>query len=92
MKVSRLYQPRNPKFWLLVTLNLLSTGLAFGLRQPDVGGLLALLMGVLALGNAVFGMRLMWSLMRDTPNTQDRDVPAVPSAGDPHGQASQRDP
>jgi hypothetical protein len=65
-----------------VTLHLLFTGLAFGLRQPGVGGPPARLMGVLALGNAVSGMRLMWSLMHGMPNTQDYNMPPMLRTGD----------
>ena len=32
MKLTRLFQPRNPRFWLLLVLNLLSAGLAWGMR------------------------------------------------------------
>ena len=31
MKLSRLWQPRNPAFWLMVVLNLLSVAAAYGL-------------------------------------------------------------
>lgn len=67
MKLTRLFQPRNPRFWLLLMLNLLSAGLAWGMRLPGVTSTAVVVMGMLALGNALLGMWLMWALMRDEP-------------------------
>ena len=67
MKLTRLFQPRNPRFWLLLVLNLLSAGLAWAMRLPGVASTAVVVMGVLALGNALLGMWLMWALMRDEP-------------------------
>ena len=67
MKLARLFQPRNPRFWLLLVLNLLSAGLAWAMRLPDVASTAVVVMGMLALGNALLGMWLMWALVRDEP-------------------------
>ena len=67
MKLTRLFQPRNPRFWLLLVLNLLSAGLAWAMRLPGVASTAVVVMGVLALGNALLGMWLMWALVRDEP-------------------------
>ena len=67
MKLTRLFQPRNPRFWLLLVLNLLSAGLTWGMRLPSVTSTAVVVMGMLALGNALLGMWLMWALVRDEP-------------------------
>jgi len=67
MKLARLWQPRNPAFWLMVVLNLLSTALAWVARSYDLAPLAALVVAGFALGNAVIGLRLMWLLVRDEP-------------------------
>lgn len=65
MKFSRLWQPRNPAFWLMVTINLLSTVLAWITRRYELGPLPALIVAVFAIGNALLGIYLMLRLMRD---------------------------
>ena len=67
MKLSRLWQPRNPAFWLMVALNLLSTVLAWIARSSDLAPVAALLVAACAIGNALLGVYLMWLLMRDDP-------------------------
>jgi uncharacterized membrane protein AbrB (regulator of aidB expression) len=69
MKLTRLFQPRNPKFWLWVVLNVLSTVLAWVLRTHTLPLGVMLLVAAFALGNAVLGVRLMLSLWRgDSPH------------------------
>lgn len=72
MKFSRLFQPRKPAFWLMVVLNLLSTALAWVARTYDLAPTAALAVAVLAVANAVIGLRLMFGLMREEPDTNDR--------------------
>ena len=67
MKLSRIYQPRNPLFWLMALLNLLSTVLAWISRSYDLATLPALIIAVMAIGNATIGMYLMLRLMREAP-------------------------
>lgn len=68
MKLTRLFQPRNPKFWLWVVLNVLSSVLAWVLRTRTLPLGVMLVVAVFALGNAVLGVRLMLSLWRgDSP-------------------------
>ena len=67
MKLARLWQPRNPAFWLMVVLNLLSTALAWVTRRYDLAPLAALAVAGFAVANAVIGLRLMWLLVRDEP-------------------------
>lgn len=65
MKLGRLYQPRNPAFWLMLAFNLLSTLLAWVARNFDLAPAVALILVGVAIANAVFGLRLMLLLMRD---------------------------
>ena len=67
MKLSRLWQPRNPTFWLMVVLNLLSTVLAWIARSYALAPAAALMVAGFAVTNALIGLRLMWLLMRDEP-------------------------
>jgi hypothetical protein len=67
MKLARLWQPRNPAFWLMVVLNLLSTLLAWVSHSYTLTPLALLIVIGFAIGNAVYGMRLMWLLVRDDP-------------------------
>ncbi|MDP2822464.1 MAG: hypothetical protein Q8O52_07265 [Sulfuritalea sp.] len=67
MKLARLYQPRNPAFWLMIMLNLLSTVLAWIARSYELAPLMAGVVAVLAAANAVIGIRLMLILIRDEP-------------------------
>jgi len=67
MKWSRLFQPRNPLFWLMLALNALSPALAWVARNRALNGWGVLLVSVFALGNAVLGLWLAWRLLRDEP-------------------------
>ncbi len=75
MKLSRLYQPRNPQFWLMIALNVLSSLLAWVLRTYPLVPLAAIVVAGFALANAVIGIRLALALMRsdDAPPAQVRD-------------------
>ncbi len=68
MKLLRIYQPRNPLFWLTMALNVLSYALAWIAQNRALNTLGMLLVGGFALSNAVLGMWLMWRLMK-TPAT-----------------------
>jgi hypothetical protein len=68
VKLSRLYQPRNPQFWLLVVLNLLSTGVSYVLRTRDLPMLITLVLAAFALANFVIGIRIALQLMRERPD------------------------
>ena len=67
MKLSRLYQPKNPQFWLLVVLNLLSTGISWILRQHDLPLGVMLVLAAFALANFWIGLRIALQLMREPP-------------------------
>jgi hypothetical protein len=63
MKLSRLYQPRNPLFWLMVALNLLSMVLGWITHTYSPGAIVSLIIVVFAIGNAILGSVLMWRLV-----------------------------
>lgn len=63
MKLSRLYQPRNPLFWLMLALNLLSMVLGWITHTQFPGVLVSLVITVFAIGNAALGTYLMWRLV-----------------------------
>jgi hypothetical protein len=65
--LSRLYQPRNPLFWLMLTLNSLSPLLAWVVHNRPLNALATVLLTGFALGNAVLGTFLLWRLLRDEP-------------------------
>ncbi|MBK9020804.1 MAG: hypothetical protein IPL72_12735 [Sulfuritalea sp.] len=68
MKLARLWQPRNPAFWLMIVLNLLSTLLAWVTRTYALTPVAMLVVAGFATGNALLGLRLIWVLMRDEPS------------------------
>ncbi len=63
MKFSRLFQPRNPLFWILVALNLLSTVLSHVALNFELNTLGTVLVVLTALVNAVLGAFLAWRLV-----------------------------
>jgi hypothetical protein len=67
MKLKRLYQPRNPLFWFMVALNLLSYALAWIVQNRSLSTLGMLLVGGFALSNAGLGVWLMWRLVNAPP-------------------------
>ena len=63
MKISRLYQPRNPLFWIMVALNALSALLSWITHTHTLGIVASLLVAGFAIGNAVLGTWLAWRLV-----------------------------
>lgn len=78
MTLRRIFQPRNPRFWLLVVLNTLSALLAWVLRTQPLPVGVMLLLAAVALVNAALGTWLMWVLWRENPPTS-RTTPPVPT-------------
>ena len=68
MKLLRIYQPRNPLFWLMLVLNVLSYALAWIVQNRALNTLGMLLVGGFALVNALLGMWLLWRLMQTAPD------------------------
>ena len=74
MKLTRLWQPSNPAFWLMIVLNLLSTFLAWVARSHELAPAAALMVAGFAVANALIGLGLMWLLLREEPARPARDV------------------
>ena len=68
MKFSRLWQPRNPAFWMMLALNILSSILAWVLRSYPLVPLAMAVVAGFALMNAWLGLRLAIGLMREEPD------------------------
>ena len=67
MRLSRLFQPRNPLFWMAIALNALSAMLAWIVQNRELHALATLVVGGFALANALIGSWLVWRLLRDPP-------------------------
>ncbi|CAG0977383.1 hypothetical protein RHDC4_01666 [Rhodocyclaceae bacterium] len=65
MKLSRLYQPRNPQFWLLLALNGLSSAISLILRAYDLSTPVTLVLAGFAIANFLLGIRIALQLMAD---------------------------
>lgn len=63
MKLQRLFQPRNPLFWVFLALNAASTLLGWLTHTYALSGAAAVVVVVFAVGNAVLGMRIAWRLV-----------------------------
>jgi uncharacterized membrane protein HdeD (DUF308 family) len=63
VRLSRLFQPRKPAFWLMLGLNLLSSVLAWVAQTQPLSALGQTLVAVFAVGNGVLGLRLAWRLV-----------------------------
>ena len=63
MKLSRLFQPRNPLFWLAMVLNALSALLGWITHSYVLGTVASLLILIFAVGNALLGTYLAWRLV-----------------------------
>lgn len=74
MIFQRIFQPRNPLFWLLLAVNGLSFAMAWIARRPDLNMLGMLLAGSFALGNTLLGMFLAWRLLRADAGKDDSDA------------------
>lgn len=65
-RLKRLWQPRNPLFWLMIFFNGLSSVLAWVLHLAAPQGWMLQLVTVLALGNALAGIGLLWRLWAES--------------------------
>lgn len=63
MKLSKLFQPRNPLFWMMLALNALSTALAWLAHNQPLSTVGMLIVGGFALGNAILGTWFAWRLV-----------------------------
>ena len=70
MKLLNIYQPRNPLFWMMLVLNVLSYALVWIVQNRSLDTLGMLLVGGFALVNAILGMWLLWRLAQTTSTNQ----------------------
>jgi hypothetical protein len=70
VKFTRLFQPRNPKFWLVIVLNALSASLAWVAQGRELSWPAATLVTVFATGNAALGAALVIGLMKTPPSNK----------------------
>ena len=63
MKLFRLFQPKNPQFWLLVTLNVLSLALSHIAQNYNLNTLGSTLLIIVNLINVVLSSYLAWRLV-----------------------------
>ena len=68
MKLSRLFQPRNPLFWIMLSLNALSMVIGWLLQHRPLNTLGMLVLGGFALSNAILGTWLAWRLVKEPPD------------------------
>jgi hypothetical protein len=67
MKLKRLFQPRNPLFWLMLSVNALSMPIGWLVHHRPLNTLGMVVLGSFALGNALLGTWLAWRLVKDEP-------------------------
>lgn len=67
MKLSRLVQPRNPLFWMLLLLNLLSSAISYVLQRHDLTATVSTVLAAFAFGNVAIGVVIALRLMADPP-------------------------
>ena len=67
LKLSRLFQPKNPQFWLLVALNLLSAAISWLLQNREFPLAIMLALATFALANFWLGLRIALRLMKEPP-------------------------
>lgn len=76
MKLSRLFQPHNPLFWIMLALNTLSMALGWLVQNRPLNTFGLVVVLVFGLGNAVVGMWLAWQLVRDPSPPVPAPAPA----------------
>jgi hypothetical protein len=77
-KLRRLWQPRNPLFWMMVAFNALSSLCSWALRALPLNNVGLLLVSAIALMNVGFGLLAAWKLMQGGGSSADRgDGPAA---------------
>jgi hypothetical protein len=62
-KINRIFQPRNPLFWIMVVLNGLSALLGWLTHTYVMGSVVSLIVVGFAIGNALLGTYLAWRLV-----------------------------
>lgn len=65
MKISRLFRPQDPRFWLLIALNTVSGCITWILQYRQIPFWLQMVLAVFAIINCALGVWLARDLMRD---------------------------
>jgi len=63
-KLRRLWQPKNPLFWMMVCFNLLSSVCTWVMRSQPLNSFGLLLIGTVALVNVACGLLAAWQLVQ----------------------------
>ena len=74
----RLWQPRNPMFWMMVGFNVLSSVCTWAMRALPLNTAGLLLVGLVALLNVGAGLLAAWVLLRTEPKVPGA-TPAPPA-------------
>ncbi len=65
IRLSRLWQPRSPLFWMMVGFNVLSSVCSYAMRALPLNTLGLLLVGLVALLNVACGLWAAWQLVKE---------------------------
>ena len=74
MKLSRLFQPRNPLCWIMLAVNALSPALAWIVRNRPLNTWAMLVVSIFAVGNALIGTWLVVRLLRTPPDSPEKNA------------------
>jgi hypothetical protein len=76
----RLWQPRNPMFWMMVGFNVLSSVCSWALRALPLNTAGLLVVGFVALLNVGAGLLAAWVLLRTEPKPAAAAATPAPPA------------
>jgi hypothetical protein len=83
MQWKRLWQPRNPMFWMMLGFNVLSSLCTWAMQALPLNHLGLALLAVVALLNVGMGLLAAWTLMRQPPPAGARAQSEAPGATAP---------
>ena len=72
-KLNRLWQPRNPLFWMALGFNALSSVCTWALRALPLNGVGMSLIGTIALLNVACGLWALWRLLQTEPTSPKKN-------------------
>ncbi len=78
MRIGRLFQFRNPLFWIFLLLNGLSAAISYLLQSRELPLPVVLVLAGLALANMIYGLRIAVALMRAPEARETHDAAAGP--------------
>lgn len=74
MDFKRLWQPRKPLFWVMLSFNVLSSLCTYAMNALPLNTLGLLLLAVLALLNVGMGLMAAWALMHVESAEESREA------------------